>query len=153
MRDCVSDLCWQQGGLQSLDHNSLATCKRKQVFGLKISLKLEPSPLGRPCSSQNYDSTTHKLSRVGVEKNLSSVSRICTQNLIKKFICVLWKVISRIFGHSNFFKSDFFCYFFRLRLYDTSIWLDSKCNDCMDSTSAGSSSGISPIRSNELKNI
>lgn len=29
-----------------------AIFKRKQVFGtLKISLKLEPSPLGRPCSS------------------------------------------------------------------------------------------------------
>ena len=98
-------------GWRSLDHNSLATCKRKQVFGLKNSLKLEPSPLGRPCSSQNYDSTTHKLSRVGVEKK-SEFRFNNTQNLIKKFICVLWKVISRIFGHSNFFKSDFLVIFF-----------------------------------------
>ena len=63
------------------------------------------------------------------------------------FSCEKWfHEFFALFCKYNFFLSRLysFCFFSTQTLYDTSIWLDSKCNDCMDSTSAGiGSSGIS----------
>ena len=71
----------------------------------------------------------------------------------KIYLCFVKSDFTNFWAYSNFFKSDFLVIFFVSDSTTPAFGLIQSAMTAWIVLQLGSSSGISPIRSNELKNI